>query len=600
MSAESKNNAASAQELRNAENRKDPRKKVLWAASLETAQGGVECQIVDISPGGSKVRLDKVLGRDNPVTLIIGDIGEFHGVVAWEESGHAGIRFTAEDLSNGANRAASRRGRASDRRQEAPAQTASAPTSSASASSRVSNAVSRLRQPPIPKSEYAGPPAPAVKEAILRPSKPIAEGSVPAPKAPPTLQANAAAALDDRLKAAVTVIHAEINTLIDFRAAIDMPRAELERQLVEMVRDIARQKSVPLSGSEQSRVVQRIFDEMRGFGPLESLLADDNVTDILVNGAKQVYVERRGKLELSDVTFTDDDHVLHIATRIVTKVGRRIDETAPLADARLPDGSRVNVIVPPLALKGPMISIRKFAKKEITLDIMVKQRNLSQAMATVLQIASRSRLNILISGGTGSGKTTMLNAVSQMIDPSERILTIEDAAELQLQLPHVGSLETRPPNLEGRGEITMRDLFRNALRMRPDRIILGEIRSVEAFDMLQAMNTGHDGSLATIHASGPREALSRLESIIAVSGIDLPPRAVRSQIASALDLIVQVSRMRDGKRRITHITEVVGMEGDVVTMQDLFTYKFERETKAGELIGRFMSSGLRPHFMAKA
>jgi len=402
------------------------------------------------------------------------------------------------------------------------------------------------------------------------------------------------------VSAAVAIIHAEINALIDFKAAIDLPRAELERQLVEMVREIARQKNIPLSGPEQAKVVHRIYDEMRGFGPLEPLLADESVTDILVNGAKQVYVERRGKLELSDVVFTDDDHVLHIATRIVTKIGRRIDESAPLADARLPDGSRVNVIVPPLALKGPMISIRKFAKKEITLDAMAKQGNLSHAMAAVLKIAARCRLNILIAGGTGSGKTTLLNAVSQMIDPDERVLTIEDAAELQLQLPHVGSLETRPPNLEGKGEISMRDLFRNALRMRPDRIILGEIRSAEAFDMLQAMNTGHDGSLATIHASGPREALSRLESIIAVSGIDLPARAVRTQIASALDLIVQVSRMRDGKRRVTHISEVVGLEGDVIVMQELFAYRFERETSAGELIGRFASSGLRPHFMPKA
>ena len=424
---------------------------------------------------------------------------------------------------------------------------------------------------------------------------PAKNGGVAAPaSAPPT------PILDERVRAAVAIIHSEINSLIDFKAAIDLPRAELERQLVEMVREIARQKNMPLSGPEQAKVMQRIYDEMRGFGPLEPLLADESVTDILVNGAKQVYVERRGKLELSDVVFTDDDHVMHIATRIVTKIGRRIDESAPLADARLPDGSRVNVIVPPLALKGPMISIRKFAKKEITLDTMERQGNLSRAMATVLQIAARSRLNILISGGTGSGKTTLLNAVSQMIDPGERVLTIEDAAELQLQLPHVGSLETRPANLEGKGEINMRDLFRNALRMRPDRIILGEIRSAEAFDMLQAMNTGHDGSLATIHASGPREALSRLESIIAVSGIDLPARAVRAQISSALDLIVQVSRMRDGKRRVTHISEVVGLEGEVVVMQELFTYRFERETSGGELIGRFVSSGLRPHFMPKA
>ncbi len=303
---------------------------------------------------------------------------------------------------------------------------------------------------------------------------------------------------------------------------------------------------------------------------------------------------------LTDVTFRDNQHVMAIATRIVTQIGRRIDESTPLVDARLADGSRVNIIVPPLAIDGPSISIRKFAKRSITLDIMARQHNMSSAMATVLKIASRCRLNVLISGGTGSGKTTLLNALSQMIDPEERVVTIEDAAELQLQQPHVVRLETRPPNLEGKGEITMRDLLKNALRMRPDRIIVGEIRGAEAMDMLQAMNTGHDGSLGTIHANRPREALSRLENMIGMAGVNLPSKAVRTQIAAAVQMIIQVSRMRDGIRRITSVMEIVGMEGDIITTQDLFTYKFEGETTDGKLAGSFTSAGLRPHFTPRA
>jgi pilus assembly protein CpaF len=320
----------------------------------------------------------------------------------------------------------------------------------------------------------------------------------------------------------------------------------------------------------------------------------------MVNGAKQVYVERRGKLELTGVAFRDNAHVMSIATRIVTQVGRRIDESTPLVDARLQDGSRVNIITPPLALDGPTISIRKFSKKGITLDVMSRQKNISAAMATVLKIAARSRLNILISGGTGSGKTTLLNAMSQMIDPGERIVTIEDAAELQLQQPHVVRLETRPSNLEGKGEISIRDLVKNALRMRPDRIILGEIRGAEAMDMLQAMNTGHDGSLSTVHANRPREALTRLENMVGIGGVNLPSRAIRQQIAAAVNLIVQISRMRDGIRRVVSVTEIVGMEGDVITTQDLFTYQYEGQLNDGSLKGSFVSSGLRPHFMTRA
>ena len=399
---------------------------------------------------------------------------------------------------------------------------------------------------------------------------------------------------------AVPRIYPLVMERIDSEVATKLSREELARQLAEIVAEILSEKSIQLNQLEQRNLVTSLLDDMLGLGPLEPLLRDETISDIMVNGAKQVYVERRGRLEPTDVTFRDDQHVMNIATRIVTQVGRRIDESTPLVDARLADGSRVNIIVPPLAIDGPSISIRKFSKKSITLDVMARQQNLSAAMATVLKIASRCRLNILISGGTGSGKTTLLNALSQMIETDERVVTIEDAAELQLQQPHVVRLETRPPNLEGRGEITMRDLVKNALRMRPDRIILGEIRGAEALDMLQAMNTGHDGSLGTIHANRPREALTRLENMIGMAGVNWPSKAVRTQIAAAVNMIVQVSRMRDGVRRITQITEIVGVEGDVITTQDLFTYKFESEGADGKLIGSFVPGGLRPFFTPRA
>jgi pilus assembly protein CpaF len=320
----------------------------------------------------------------------------------------------------------------------------------------------------------------------------------------------------------------------------------------------------------------------------------------MVNGPNQVYVEAKGKLTLTDITFRDNQHVMSIAQRIVTAIGRRVDESSPICDARLMDGSRVNVIAPPLAIRGCSISIRKFSKKKITLDIMANQNNISHNLCTVLKIAGAVRLNIIISGGTGSGKTTLLNAISQMINHGERIVTIEDAAELQLQQPHVVPLETRPPNLEGKGEISMRDLVKNALRMRPDRIILGEVRGSEAIDLLQAMNTGHDGSMGTLHANTPREALTRLENMIGLAGINLPSKAVRTQISSAVNLIVQISRMRDGIRRVTHVTELVGMEGDVIVTQDLFHFEFQGEDANGKLVGEFKSTGLRPHFIHQA
>ncbi len=387
---------------------------------------------------------------------------------------------------------------------------------------------------------------------------------------------------------------------IDVTAASQLPRGELARQVGELVGDILVEEKIRLNLIEQRDLITMLLNDMLGLGPLEPLLSDEAITDILVNGPKQIYVEKKGKLTLTDVTFRDNAHVMSIATRIVTRVGRRIDESQPLVDARLEDGSRVNVIAPPLAIDGTSISIRKFSKMKITLDKMAEQGNVSPSLCQVLKIASAARLNILISGGTGSGKTTLLNALSQMIDHGERIVTIEDAAELQLQQPHVVRLETRPANLEGEGEITMRDLVKNSLRMRPDRIILGEMRGSEAIDVLQAMNTGHDGSMCTIHANRPREALTRLENMVGMAGINLPSKAIRTQIASAVQMIVQVSRMRDGMRRVTSVMEVVGMEGDVITTQDLFNYEFQGENTDGILVGEYKSSGLRPAFTPRA
>lgn len=395
-------------------------------------------------------------------------------------------------------------------------------------------------------------------------------------------------------------VQPELVERIDVSTAVTLPRDELEAQVSDIVVEILHEEKLQLNQFEQRDLVKVLLDEMLGLGPLEPLLADEEVTDIMVNGYNQIYVERRGKLELTDTAFRDNKHVMNIATRIVSQIGRRVDETSPLVDARLADGSRVNIIIPPLAIDGPSISIRKFAKRKITLDVMEAQNNLSTPMAKVLRIASRAQLNILISGGTGSGKTTLLNALSQMIDHGERIVTIEDAAELQLQQPHVVRLETRPANLEGQGAINMRDLVKNALRMRPDRIILGEVRGSEAVDMLQAMNTGHEGSMCTVHANRPREAITRLENMVGMAGINLPAKAVRTQIAAALDMIVQVSRMRDGVRRITNIMEVVGMEGDIVTTQELFAFKYEGDDPSGRILGTYEYSNVRPHFMTKA
>jgi pilus assembly protein CpaF len=445
----------------------------------------------------------------------------------------------------------------------------------------------------------AGEPRPTAAARSVRPD------SAAAASAQALAAANAqAVAAANASREIASSVKQKIETAVLDRLEVDqlsnLDRADLRDELSDIVPVILSENKIQLNRSEQDALISMLLDDILGLGPLETLLADESVTDIMVNGPNQVYVERHGKLVLSDVTFRDNAHVMNIAARIVTAVGRRCDEATPLADARLADGSRVNVIIPPIALDGASISIRKFAKQKITLEKMADQGNISHEMATVLKIASRCRLNTLISGGTGSGKTTLLNALSRMIDPGERVLTIEDAAELQLQQPHVVRLETRPPSLEGSGEITQRDLVRNALRMRPDRIILGEIRAGEALDMLQAMNTGHDGSMCTIHANRPREALTRLENMVAMTGVKLPNEAVRSQIAGAVNMIIQISRMRDGVRRVTQITEIVGMEGEIITLQDLFMFHFTGEDETGRLRGEFRSSGLRPHFLQRA
>lgn len=395
-------------------------------------------------------------------------------------------------------------------------------------------------------------------------------------------------------------IYARLMEQIDLQTASRMAQDELRRQIIDVIGEIVMEQKLAINQGEQQLLAAQIVDDMIGLGPLEPLLKDELITDIMVNGPDQIYVERKGKLELTSVRFRDNDHVMNVAQRIVTAIGRRVDESSPICDARLKDGSRVNVIAPPLSLKGCSISIRKFAKKKITLDIMAQQKNISDEVCKLLKIAGAVRLNVIISGGTGSGKTTLLNALSRMIDHGERIVTIEDAAELQLQQPHVVPLETRPANLEGDGEITMRDLVKNALRMRPDRIILGEVRGGEAIDLLQAMNTGHDGSMGTLHANNPREALTRLENMVNMSGMRLPSHAIRHQISSAVQLIVQIQRMRDGIRRVTHVTEVIGMEGEVIITQDLYTYQFQGEDEHGKLIGEFKSSGLRPNFTKQA
>ncbi len=375
---------------------------------------------------------------------------------------------------------------------------------------------------------------------------------------------------------------------------------DLRRKVHEQLHAAIAMERAPLSAAEKAQLIQDIADDILGYGPIDRLLRDESVSEIMVNGPDRVYVERSGRLELDPVTFADEIHLRRIIDKIVSQVGRRIDESSPLCDARLPDGSRVNAVIPPLAIGGPFLTIRKFATDPLQVDDLIRFGTLNAHAARFLQACIVGRLNVLIAGGTGTGKTTTLNVLSSFIPPDERIVTVEDAKELQLHQDHVLSLETRPPNIEGRGEVTIRDLVKNTLRMRPDRIVVGECRSGEALDMLQAMNTGHDGSLTTIHANTPRDALSRLETLTLMSGFDLPVRAIREQMASALDLIVQLQRLRDGSRRITHITEVQGMEGEVITLQDIFLFDYSAGVdEQGRFRGQLKATGIRPRFTQK-
>lgn len=392
-------------------------------------------------------------------------------------------------------------------------------------------------------------------------------------------------------------LHHRLLEEINLSAIEKLEPDEFRDQIGTLVRELLKTEKVQLNLREQQQIVGDVIDEMVGLGPLEPLLKDPTINDILVNTHKQVFIERAGILELTPVHFQDDKHLLRIIMKIVSRIGRRVDESQPMVDARLPDGSRVNVAIPPVAIDGPIMSIRKFAARPYTLDSLIENNSLTPEIADLLGAVVRSRLNVLVSGGTGSGKTTLLNAMSRFIDERERVVTIEDAAELQLQQIHVVRLETRPANIEGRGEIAQRELVKNSLRMRPDRIIVGEVRSGEAFDMLQAMNTGHEGSMTTIHANTPRDAIGRLEQMISMAGLDIPLRGMRTQIASALDVVVQLQRLSDGRRRIMSVTEITGMEGEIIQMQEIFKFVRKHADPDGTIHGEFRATGIRPKFM---
>ncbi len=391
-------------------------------------------------------------------------------------------------------------------------------------------------------------------------------------------------------------LHRTLINRMDLTKLQTLTQEQVHAEVSRLAEAVLAQEAMPLSVSERERLVNDVQHELFGLGPLEPLLKDPTISDILVNSHKTIYIERRGKIERTNVQFKDDEHLMRVIERIVSSVGRRIDESSPMVDARLQDGSRVNAIIPPLSIDGPVVSIRRFGSDPLKMSMLIDYKALTKDIADMLQMVVTARLNILISGGTGAGKTTLLNALSAYIPENERIVTIEDSAELQLQQPHVVRLETRPPNIEGRGEVTQRDLVKNALRMRPDRIVIGEVRGGEAIDMLQAMNTGHDGSLTTVHANTPRDALARLETMIQMTGMRLSDRAMRQQIASALNMVVQVARMSDGSRRVTSISEVTGMEGETITMQEIFQYERQGIDKDGTVLGRFRPTGIRPRF----
>jgi pilus assembly protein CpaF len=448
----------------------------------------------------------------------------------------------------------------------------------------------------VPQSPAAAQPsAPAPQPVSAAPPPPPA----PAPARPEPVEPQRHHS-EEYYDVKTTVFNALIDT-IDLTQLAKLDSAAAREEIRDIVSEIIQVKNVVMSIAEQEELLEDICNDVLGYGPLEPLLARDDIADIMVNGAATTFIEVNGKTQKTGVRFADNQQLMNICQRIVSQVGRRVDESSPICDARLPDGSRVNVIAPPLAIDGPALTIRKFKKDRLTLDQLMRFGAITPQAKTILEIIGRVRCNVLISGGTGSGKTTLLNCLTGYIDNDERIITCEDSAELQLQQPHVVRLETRPPNLEGEGEITMRDLVRNCLRMRPERIIVGEVRGPEAFDLLQAMNTGHDGSMGTLHANSPREALSRLESMIMMGGFTLPIRTIREMIVGSIDIIIQAARLRDGSRKVTHITEVVGMEGDIITLQNLIVYEITGEDAHGRLVGRHRSTGIaRPAFWERA
>ena len=445
----------------------------------------------------------------------------------------------------------------------------------------------------------ARPPAPAASATTVRTPMPTlkATSATPAPAAPIVIDKGKS---EDYYKTKALIFSALIEA-IDLSQLSKLDAENAREEIRDIVNEIIKVKSYVMSIAEQEELLDDICNDVLGFGPLEPLLARDDIADIMVNGASRTFIEVNGKIQLTSIRFRDNAQLMNICQRIVSQVGRRVDETSPICDARLLDGSRVNVIAPPLAIDGAALTIRKFKKDKLTLDQLTRFGSISPEGAEILKIIGKVRCNVLISGGTGSGKTTLLNCLTNYIEDDERVITCEDAAELQLQQAHVVRLETRPPNLEGMGAITMRDLVKNCLRMRPERIIVGEVRGPEAFDLLQAMNTGHDGSMGTLHANSPREALSRLESMITMGGFSLPSRTIREMITTSVDVIVQAARLRDGSRRITHITEVLGMEGEVIITQDLFLYEIIGEDANGKLRGRHRSTGIgRPRFWERA
>ncbi|MBM2710978.1 CpaF family protein [Mesorhizobium caraganae] len=472
-----------------------------------------------------------------------------------------------------------------------------------------SRSIPEFRQPaPSPAAPAAAKPAdtavlsrPAAASPSAAPAMPPARRAVEAPPMAPEPARKVQRERSETYYDTKSQVFSALIDTIDLSQLAKLDPESAREEIRDIVNDIIAIKNFAMSIAEQEELLEDICNDVLGYGPLEPLLARDDIADIMVNGSKNVYIEVNGKVEQTGIRFRDNQQLLNICQRIVSQVGRRVDESSPICDARLPDGSRVNVIAPPLSIDGTALTIRKFKKDKLTLDQLVKFGAISPQGAEILKIIGRVRCNIVISGGTGSGKTTLLNCLTNYIDREERVITCEDSAELQLQQPHVVRLETRPPNLEGEGEVTMRDLVKNCLRMRPERIIVGEVRGPEVFDLLQAMNTGHDGSMGTIHSNSPRECLNRIESMIAMGGYSLPQKTVREIVVGSIDVIIQAARLRDGSRRITHITEVIGMEGDVIITQDLVLYNIKGEDSNGRLLGEHVSTGIgRPHFWDRA